>query len=151
MNEPIRKRQCIHCGEPNGSGARELRPYGPGGSDVCAGCVIDSPARLGVAEKQFAKIVGVKGDVVLDANGVRDPTAEEPFACRSYYVVTDPEQCTPPSGKIVGSVDMRALAIEVGHETIQIAAHERIDLEVGTMPEVLDRVARELGRVPGGT
>ena len=32
-------RRCHRCGRPGGPGKRELRPYGPGGQDVCAGCV----------------------------------------------------------------------------------------------------------------
>lgn len=33
----------MHCNRPGGVGDRELRPYGPGGRDVCAGCVFDGP------------------------------------------------------------------------------------------------------------
>lgn len=29
---------CYKCQRPNGKGARECRPYGPGGQPICAGC-----------------------------------------------------------------------------------------------------------------
>lgn len=37
-------RACYYCGLPGGTGKRELRPYGPAGSDVCAECVLGSGA-----------------------------------------------------------------------------------------------------------
>lgn len=47
-------RYCMHCLRPGGTGPRELRPYGPGGKDVCAECVFDGPpARLKEAERQL--------------------------------------------------------------------------------------------------
>lgn len=37
------ERYCMHCLQRGGARKRELRPYGPGGRDVCAGCVFDGP------------------------------------------------------------------------------------------------------------
>lgn len=49
-------RVCIYCGKPNGPGVRELRPYGPGGSDVCAGCIVgEGGQREKAAKKEFAR------------------------------------------------------------------------------------------------
>ena len=49
-------RYCMHCLRPSGAGKRELRPYGPGGRDVCAGCVFDGPPeRLHQAEVELGK------------------------------------------------------------------------------------------------
>ena len=44
------ERRCMHCG----AGARELRPYGPGGRDVCAECTFNGPPeRLATATKEL--------------------------------------------------------------------------------------------------
>jgi hypothetical protein len=49
------ERACIHCGLSGGVGPRELRPYGPNGSDVCAKCAFEGPPeRLKEAERQLA-------------------------------------------------------------------------------------------------
>ena len=37
------ERYCMHCLQRGGPGPRELRPYGPGGRDVCAQCVLHGP------------------------------------------------------------------------------------------------------------
>jgi len=34
----------MYCGCGPGRGNQELRPYGPHGEDVCAGCVLDGPS-----------------------------------------------------------------------------------------------------------
>jgi hypothetical protein len=80
-------RTCYACGCAGGVGNRELRPYGPGGRDVCAGCVFgedDGPAdqaKLAAAEQRLALQLGMAGDVaVIDAReqaGPRAATDEE--------------------------------------------------------------------------
>ncbi len=64
---PDIKRTCMHCGEEGGIGDRELRPYGPGGRDVCAGCVFNGPAdRLKQAEEELGKRLMGTGPLILD-------------------------------------------------------------------------------------
>lgn len=61
-------RYCIHCLQPGGIGPRELRPYGPGGRDVCAECTFNGPPeRLKQAEQELGKRLMTSGDLVLDA------------------------------------------------------------------------------------
>lgn len=61
------KRTCMHCGRPGGVGDRELRPYGPGGRDVCAGCVFDGPPeRLKQAEQEMSKRLFTSEPLLLD-------------------------------------------------------------------------------------
>lgn len=63
-------RKCYHCGQPGGKGPRELRPYGPGGSDVCAECVLgrDAPAgRRRQAERSLGRQLAQRGPLVLDS------------------------------------------------------------------------------------
>lgn len=66
------ERKCYSCGEPGGKGKRELRPYGPNGADVCAGCVFGEkggkpdPTKLAEAEKQLGKQMLAPGPLVLD-------------------------------------------------------------------------------------
>jgi hypothetical protein len=63
------KRTCMHCGQPGGTGKRELRPYGPGGRDVCAGCTFDGPPeRLKTAEKELGKQLLPAEPLVLDTS-----------------------------------------------------------------------------------
>lgn len=75
------KRKCIYCNQPGGVGKRELRPYGPGGSDVCAGCVFDGPPERKIeAEKQFAARLMCPDTMILDDReqaGPRPMTARE--------------------------------------------------------------------------
>ena len=65
----------MYCGRPDGRGPRELRPYGPGGKDVCAECAFDGPPeRLEEARRQFvAKLDGAgPGPVVIgESSGPR--------------------------------------------------------------------------------
>lgn len=59
-------RSCYHCKQSNGPGPRELRPYGPGGADVCAECVFNGPPeRRREAERQFTNKLGAAGDFAL--------------------------------------------------------------------------------------
>lgn len=61
-------RTCMHCGRPGGPGRRELRPYGPGGKDVCAECTFDGPpSRLAEAEKQLGKRLMTSEPLLLDS------------------------------------------------------------------------------------
>lgn len=51
---------CGQCHRPAGRGARECRPYGPGGSLLCAGCMFGedgaapNPALEAEAKRQFS-------------------------------------------------------------------------------------------------
>lgn len=57
----------MHCGRPGGVGPRELRPYGPGGKDVCAECTFNGPpARLEEAAKELGKRLLERGALLLD-------------------------------------------------------------------------------------
>lgn len=61
------ERTCIHCKRPGGKGPRELRPYGPGGADVCAECTFNGPpARLKEAEQQLGMRLMHPGTLLLD-------------------------------------------------------------------------------------
>jgi hypothetical protein len=63
-------RKCHYCKRPGGKGPRELRPYGPGGADVCAECAIGvnaTPERTRTAEKMFREKLSQKGPLVLDS------------------------------------------------------------------------------------
>lgn len=66
--------QCHYCGQPGGRGARELRPYGPGGAEVCAGCVVgEEGEHEEMARKQFGQklsaAVSVTGAAQLSPQG----------------------------------------------------------------------------------
>lgn len=56
---------CYYCKQPNGKGPRELRPYGPGGADVCAGCTMGDKKRNAAAQKQYGKQLDAAGDVAV--------------------------------------------------------------------------------------
>ena len=63
-----RARTCMYCGRPGGIGKRELRPYGPGGRDVCAGCVFDGPPeRMKQAELELGQRLMTSEPLILDA------------------------------------------------------------------------------------
>lgn len=71
-------RTCMHCKRPGGTGARELRPYGPGGQDVCAECVLDGPPeREQEAKKHLAARLLHPGPSLLDAE---EEVGPRPFA-----------------------------------------------------------------------
>lgn len=61
------ERKCIHCKQPGGKGPRELRPYGPGGADVCAECVLGNPKREKVAKHQLGQRLLTADPLLLDA------------------------------------------------------------------------------------
>jgi hypothetical protein len=82
------ERHCCKCKQPGGKGSRELRPYGPNGADLCAGCVFGENGKkpnkelLSQIEKQFDKQMAMVGDsvAVIDPTeqaGPRPPTTEE--------------------------------------------------------------------------
>lgn len=71
-------KRCHYCGPTD----RELRPYGPGGSDVCFPCATATPER----EEQMAAAFGA----LLDANSrigsgavvIGDESGPRPFDIR---------------------------------------------------------------------
>lgn len=61
------QRYCMHCLQVGGKGPRELRPYGPGGRDVCAECTFKGPPeRLREAQKQLGERLMTAEPLVLD-------------------------------------------------------------------------------------
>lgn len=79
-------RSCYQCKRPGGVGKRELRPYGPNGSDICAGCVFGEEGSeanqelLGQARSQLQRQLGNAGEsvIVLDAANQVGPRALTP-------------------------------------------------------------------------
>lgn len=64
------KRACMYCG----SEERELRPYGPGGRDVCHPCAMETPERKAQTKNAFARQLGMAGGVaVIDASEQAGP------------------------------------------------------------------------------
>lgn len=60
-------RYCMHCNRPGGVGPRELRPYGPGGRDVCAECTFKGPPeRLEESERQLGARLLTGETLLLD-------------------------------------------------------------------------------------
>lgn len=47
------KEKCGTCERPNGLGKRELRPYGPGGTNICFECATSTPKANAEAKRQF--------------------------------------------------------------------------------------------------
>jgi hypothetical protein len=74
MAEP----RCYYCGPT----ARELRPYGPGGADVCP-CVFDEPDREAGAKAAFFALSDAAeaaggGVVVLTGDGPQPGSPQAP-------------------------------------------------------------------------
>lgn len=70
-------RACCHCGSEDA----ELRPYGPGGRDVCFDCAMGTPERKAQTERAYSRQLGMAGPVALiDA---RDEVGPVPFAIDS--------------------------------------------------------------------
>lgn len=65
-------RKCYKCKQPGGRGPRELRPYGPGGKDLCAECMFGSkgqkpsPKLEEEARRQLLKSLMAPGPLVID-------------------------------------------------------------------------------------
>ena len=76
MNHP---KACYYCGA--GDQRQVLRPYGPGGSDVCLSCVLDpahpereaAAAAVFTAQAAAAAAVSPRGMVVLDGTTGPNP------------------------------------------------------------------------------
>lgn len=68
-------RHCYKCGKLAGHGKRELRPYGPNGKDVCAGCMFGEggrepdPAVREEAERQIMRRFMEPGPHILTPDG----------------------------------------------------------------------------------
>jgi hypothetical protein len=66
-------RKCYYCGNINGTGSHELRPYGPNGSYVCYKCITSCPEKEEAAKKEFGKQLdmadSVSGKAVLTVDG----------------------------------------------------------------------------------
>lgn len=58
--------ECFYCKKPQ----EDMRPYGPGGSEICFDCMMASPEREEAAKKVFAqKLNAIDGPVVLTSDG----------------------------------------------------------------------------------
>lgn len=71
-------RTCHYCG----SSEKELRPYGPGGADVCFACAMETPEREKQTEGSFGALLGsaaAVSDVVAigDSGGPRSVDRED--------------------------------------------------------------------------
>lgn len=67
------KRSCCHCKRTD----RELRPYGPGGADICFPCMKEDPAREKTAKAELGKAFEAAGPVA-----VLTPRGPKPFKGR---------------------------------------------------------------------
>ncbi len=86
------ERTCIHCGQPGGTGKRELRPYGPNGADVCAGCVLGNPEREQVARKRLDLSLAAAGTLLLDPNEQAGPRPMSEREARKYKRTSQPKK-----------------------------------------------------------
>jgi hypothetical protein len=65
-------RSCYYCGVTKGELAqqgRELRPYGPGGSDTCFPCMKATPERERAAQGAFGALLDATSLLGLTAIG----------------------------------------------------------------------------------
>ena len=60
-------RTCYKCG----TGDRELRPYGPGGVDVCYSCAMSTTDGIAAAEEQLGKLLDAAPNLELGPQGPR--------------------------------------------------------------------------------
>lgn len=72
MNRSI-ARSCCYCGSED----EELRPYGPGGKDVCFDCAMGTDERKRQTESSFARQLAMAGPVALIDD--RDEAGPVPF------------------------------------------------------------------------
>lgn len=82
----MKTRTCYKCHQPEGIGKRELRPYGPEGADVCAGCVFGTDGNgpnidlLNEARYQLSKRLMGSEPLLLDAT---EQVGPRPLSTRS--------------------------------------------------------------------
>lgn len=69
--------ECVHCGKGG-----DLRPYGPGGANVCFPCAMETPERKQEAEDQFAECLGAAGPVAVLADVGPLPYVQAPRSAR---------------------------------------------------------------------
>jgi hypothetical protein len=70
----------MHCLQQGGTGPRELRPYGPGGRDVCAECTFKGPPeRLKQAEQALAAQLMPNEPLILDPREQVGPRRVKPI------------------------------------------------------------------------
>ena len=74
------KRTCSCCGQLEGTGKREIRPYGKDGADICFECMTSDPEKEMEARKQFAR----KDDAAirLTRSSLLTPEGPVPFIGR---------------------------------------------------------------------
>jgi len=108
-------RVCGVCGNPNGRGGAELRPYGVNGSDICFSCMIrdqakerearrqafgrnklgqalmarDDGLRARIAELESALVRIREWDMLNPAPGTPEPLADGPWLRRIIGEVLD--------------------------------------------------------------
>lgn len=76
---------CCVCGGSNGTGKAELRPYGPGGADICHGCAFAGPEMRKSTEKQFKALLdGAGANPVLGDEDGPQPITELPRLVRKH-------------------------------------------------------------------
>lgn len=56
--------KCRYCGKE-----KDLRPYGPGGAQVCFKCAMETPERKKTTEDQFKAALEADGPVELFIDG----------------------------------------------------------------------------------
>ena len=74
-------RSCHYCKRVGGKGPRELRPYGPGGVDVCAECVLGNsapPDRRRTAEAALGRQLMTHEPLLLDVGEQAGPRPLKP-------------------------------------------------------------------------
>jgi len=59
--EVMDKRTCMYCGK-----AKDLRPYGRGGKDICFDCMVADPEREAEAKRMLFAQLNATGPLVLE-------------------------------------------------------------------------------------
>ncbi len=74
---------CFYCGvtvEELSAEGREMRPYGPGGSNVCNPCVRSDPARMRAAQAVYGALLYAAASASPDDTAVvGTPEGPQPF------------------------------------------------------------------------
>ena len=65
---------CCYCG----STERELRPYGPGGADICFPCATETPEREEAAKGVFGTLLDANS-AISDIVQIGTPEGPVPF------------------------------------------------------------------------